>query len=469
MSSIKARVRDKMLSFIDAHRLLDNLTTIIVGFSGGPDSTALLILLNEMFEDTRAVHLHHGLRGKDADADEEWCANFCAKKQIPYCSSTLNVPGNRISKESMETASRRLRINYWARYFEDKPNAALALGHHLDDKVENFFIRLFRGSNTTGLTGLRASTMIRGVQILRPLLCLEKKEIIAYLTECNIQDYCIDKSNANLRYYRNKIRHSVVPSLVENSGSKQGLLKSLEYMEHDAEIIEHHVRKSVDKTAGEAIPTPMLLEMPSSLWPRFLRTWMNTRYGVENLPVRGTLIKNLRDNLSRPITGSKRFEISSSFFLRVNETTTTLEPKHQPGLSKAIIWEWIQTSNLAIPDIKMELVASIVKDRTLCDLSELNSEYWDPQTLGDTLIIRPRQAGDRMIPFGVSHEVRVKKLVANAKLASIQKQQLIVITNTDGKILWIPFVRRANFGKVSNFGDVAYVKLTIRRMSKYLR
>ena len=439
---------------------MDGLDTIVVGLSGGSDSVALLILLHEIFGNIRAVHLHHGLRGKEADLDQEWCKAFCSRQHIPYSSSNLEISANSVKGESAETASRRLRINYWVRMIANKPGTALALGHHLDDKIENFLIRLFRGSNATGLTGLRAYTIIQGVNIIRPILCLEKKEIIEFLKEHNIKEYRQDTSNTNQQIYRNKIRLSVIPYLLEIIDNKRGLVKSLEFIEQDAIVIEKYVDKLVENVAGDYLPTETLLGVPQPLWSRFLRKWIALK-GGENLPLRGRILKNLCKSLNRPISDTKRLEINKEFILRVTKKEINLEKKHSLGLPKEIRWEWQKIPSLVIPDVKIKLVASIVKYSRFNNFSDIHSEFLDLKSLDDYLIIRPRQAGDRMAPFGGRHEVRVKKLVSNAKLTPLEKLQLIIITNMDNEILWIPFVRRSNLGKVSNVGDYC-LKLTIQ-------
>ena len=463
MDCIRSKVKDKVLSFIDEKRLFADIDSIVVGFSGGPDSTMLLVLIHEVVKDVKAVHLHHGLRGSVADRDERWCKNFCERRSIPYESSHLNIPVNKAKGESAEVASRRLRLEYWANFLAYRPRTALALGHHFDDKIENFFIRLLRGSNTTGLTGLRPLAIVNGVKTVRPLLGLEKKEILCYLKECNIRDYCIDESNTNQRILRNKIRHYLVPEVLKIAGNKNGLAKSLDFIEQDALTLENRIRESIDNLPNGKLPTDTLFKIPSSMWSRFLRGWMQIKYG-RNPPLRGSMIRNLQANLRHPISNTKRFEIDKDHFLSINPDNVSLEKKQFSTLSDEIKWEWKKNSNLVISEINIELIASIVNySDCLNNFSDPNVEYWDPQALNDYLIIRPRRPGDVMIPFGVTHPVRLKKIIGNAKLTTAQKHRLIIIANTNGEILWVPFMRRAAFGKVRKSKCVC-VKLTVQNL-----
>ena len=460
-NSTRLDIKNKVLSFIKEAELLTDIDTIVVGLSGGPDSTMLLVLLRDIFSHVEAVHLHHGLRGKEADHDQRWCRSLCRRLNVSYKSSNLDVFVNRFKGESTEIASRRLRLEFWTSLLANQPGKALALGHHLDDKIENFFIRLFRGSNSTGLTGLRAKAIINDVKIVRPLLCLEKKEIIHFLHECPIRDYCLDKSNVDQRIFRNKIRHKLIPQVIDILGSKQGIAKSLNFIEQDAITLEKMVKESIDCLAAEKLPTATFLKIEPSLWSRFLREWIQVKCGKNN-PIRGSILKNLQRNLNHPHSNSKRFEINDEQFLLVSPDEVSIEGKYLPSFSDEIKWEWKKISNLTISEINIELKASIVNySDYLNKHSERNSEYWDPDDLGDCLMIRPRRPADRMIPFGVKHSVKVKKIISNAKLTAAQKRRLMVISNMNGEIVWIPFVRRADLGKVDQTNR-SCVKLSVR-------
>ena len=421
----------------------------------------LLALLHDFFKQVKAVHLNHGLRGADADRDENWCRNFCQRFQISYSSSDLDVPKNRLKGESSEVAARRLRLQYWTVLLANQPHAVLALGHHLDDKIENFFIRLFRASNTSGLVGLKPYTILNGIKIARPLLCLEKTEITHYLRERKIHDYCLDKSNSDRKIFRNKIRLDLMPEINKISGVKQGISKSLDFIEQDAMMLERNVQESIGRLHDGRLSTDMLLSIQPALWSRFLREWINKKEG-SNPPLRGSILKNLQNNISNPVSKSKRFDINDEYFLLIDSSDVSLERKHSSTISNEIKWEWKRNSKLMLANNHIKLSASIVQcPDHLNRYSDTDSEYWNPQSIGDHLTIRTRRPADRMIPFGVEYPVRVKKLVSNAKLTATQKNRLVVITNSDGEIIWIPFVRRANLGHVSQM-EGGCVKLTVQ-------
>ncbi|MEI8245022.1 MAG: tRNA lysidine(34) synthetase TilS, partial [Lentisphaerota bacterium] len=142
---------------------------VYAGFSGGADSTALLLTLHslaaELSIELQAVHFEHGLRGQASLDDAVWCEDFCQSRQIPFTGITLDVLSFRYPGENIEAAARRLRIQQWVEMLAGQKNAVVALGHHAGDRIENLFIRLCRGSNISGLTAMRSRGIIHGITL----------------------------------------------------------------------------------------------------------------------------------------------------------------------------------------------------------------------------------------------------------------------------------------------------------------
>jgi tRNA(Ile)-lysidine synthase len=187
-------------------------TTIIVGFSGGPDSVCLLHLLAQL-KDTMnlkiiAAHLDHGWR-KESHNDSIWCEQFCKKLDIDFISSTgseLNFqPKYNGSKEEI---GRKLRRYFFEKLAKKYNAQTIALAHHADDQIETFFIRLLRGSSLSGLSCMR----IQDGLYLRPLLGLTKADISNYIKKHKL-DYLTDPTNLEKNFLRNRIRLDLLPVL----------------------------------------------------------------------------------------------------------------------------------------------------------------------------------------------------------------------------------------------------------------
>ncbi|MCB0478579.1 MAG: tRNA lysidine(34) synthetase TilS [Crocinitomicaceae bacterium] len=182
---------------------------ILVACSGGPDSVLLLIFLKSLGYSIQVAHCNFQLRGQESDLDEEFVSNLCQKEGIPFHViqfETENIAKQR--KESIQLTARNLRYQWFSELAEKNNLKYICTAHHLDDRIETFFLNLFRG---TGLNGLAPLEIIKGNR-LRPFNSFTKSEILDYL-ESNGIAYRLDQSNESTKYERNKIRLDFLPEM----------------------------------------------------------------------------------------------------------------------------------------------------------------------------------------------------------------------------------------------------------------
>ena len=210
---IEAKVRE----FIEKEKLIQKGDRILLGLSGGADSVCLFYLLLGLREklgfELRSVHVHHGIR-RQAEGDVSYVMRLCEKEDVPCCVFREDVPA--YAKENglgEEEAGRILRyrdfrkcLEKWEREDAGQSRFKIATAHHENDQAETVLFQLFRGC---GLSGLRGMLPERG-NIIRPILCLSRKEIEAYLRKKGIC-WREDETNASEDYSRNKIRHQILP------------------------------------------------------------------------------------------------------------------------------------------------------------------------------------------------------------------------------------------------------------------
>jgi len=204
---------DRLDQFIRERALLRGGERILVAVSGGPDSVVLLDLLWRMRKSWKlslvAGHFNHQLRGADADADEAFVQSLCQSRVIRYRSG--RAPVRQYSREhrlSIEQAARECRYEFLDRMADEEQCDAIATGHNADDQAETVLDRLLRGSGIRGLGGIP----VRRGRVIRPLLFATRVEIGAY-AETRALDYCLDETNRDMRYRRNRIRHQLLPIL----------------------------------------------------------------------------------------------------------------------------------------------------------------------------------------------------------------------------------------------------------------
>lgn len=204
--------------YIEANQLIRPGDGVVVGLSGGPDSVFLLYALHtlepRMDFTLRAVHVHHGIRGAEADRDEAFSEKLCAKLDIPFQAVHVAAPAYAAQHGlSLEEAARILRYEALeaARQQLGQTRAAwIAVAHHLDDQAETVLHNLVRGAGLRGLAGMEN----RRNHVIRPLLSIKREDILKWLKQYDIP-YVTDSTNADPHYTRNRIRSTVLPELRE--------------------------------------------------------------------------------------------------------------------------------------------------------------------------------------------------------------------------------------------------------------
>ncbi|MCR5154063.1 MAG: tRNA lysidine(34) synthetase TilS [Lachnospiraceae bacterium] len=223
---------------------------VLLGLSGGADSVCLLLVLLELAKEMNLsifpVHIHHEIRGEEADRDLDFCRNLCAEHDLYLVEKHFDVKG--IAQEkgmSLEEAGRMIRYQEFNRLARGLCCNRIAVAHHKNDQAETVLFHFFRGSKLKGLAGIEPR---RGM-IIRPLLCVSRKEIEEYLRESG-QIYCTDSTNLEDDYTRNKIRLNILPEAEEIcSGATDHIASAAAYLQK----VESFLVKLTDKLSQEAV------------------------------------------------------------------------------------------------------------------------------------------------------------------------------------------------------------------------
>jgi len=214
--NFNASVLPKMRAF--TAKLIGRKEVVLVGLSGGADSVCLLHFLQYLAKEKHfalaAVHVNHGLRGRAADADEKFCKNLCKQWDIPLF--VKKVDAQAVAQKynlSPEHGARKARYQAYVQVAKKWGANRLALGHHLDDQAETFLLNLLRGTHAKGLAGIPLRRpLCKGVEIVRPLLCVTREQVEEYLAQNNLM-YVTDQTNFDDKYRRNWVRHTLLPLL----------------------------------------------------------------------------------------------------------------------------------------------------------------------------------------------------------------------------------------------------------------
>ena len=202
---------DEFKRYIAVHNLAKAGDKILVAVSGGVDSMVMTHLFLELGYNIGLAHCNFSLRGRESDSDEKLVIKYATDHNIPFFSTRFDTKTYARKKGlSVQMAARELRYSWFEDIRMNNGFDSVAVAHNLNDNIETLIINLVRGTGLTGLTGMRP----RNNNIIRPMLFATREEIMLYCKDHEII-YREDKSNAETKYTRNKIRHRVIPVLKE--------------------------------------------------------------------------------------------------------------------------------------------------------------------------------------------------------------------------------------------------------------
>ena len=238
----------RVRAYVEQYHMLQKKDHVIVGVSGGADSVCLLFVLRKLQKEKKfqltVVHIHHGLRGETADADEHYVETLCEKQGVEFCVFHEDVSKYaREQKLTLEEAGRNVRRHIFEKVCRERNGTRIALAHHQNDNAETLLWNLSRGC---GLRGLGGISPVEG-KYIRPLLCLQRREIETFLKQNDIK-YCTDETNLEDHYTRNRLRNHVIPYLEQeiNPQAVAHMSETMEQMRAVWSFVEVEVQKYRD-------------------------------------------------------------------------------------------------------------------------------------------------------------------------------------------------------------------------------
>lgn len=467
---------------IERDHLLARGETVVVGVSGGPDSLCLLHLLCRLGADLalglHVAHLHHGLRGQDADADAAFVGALAADWGLPCHIERADVPT--LSAQhgwAVEEAARRARYDFLARVARSIGAGTIAVGHNADDQAETVLMHMIRGAGLPGLRGMLTRTSLghyrlispdlddaaqeeparSELHLIRPLLKIPRAEIEAYCQTHDLEPR-FDRSNLDTTYFRNWLRHVVFPLLEQhNPALKVVLRRSARVIADDYALLRTQLETAwpqvvraeddraitFDLTAWRALPTALQRSSLREAIHRLRRSLRNINFvHVEDaLRVGRDGTTGMQATLPQGLMLRLGYD-----HLRVADAVHPIELPDGP---------WLPAGEALLPvPLPGELVvnaAGWVIHLRLVDRSDLapgwsqNQEPWratlDADVLGKDLHLRTRRPGDRFQPLGMEgHEVNLGGFFTNQKVPRALRSRVPLLEAAWG-IAWVGGLR----------------------------
>lgn len=243
-------MKQKVIETIEKYNLIKSGDKIVLGVSGGPDSITMLDILKDLKEtmnfEIYVVHVNHMIRGQDAINDQKYVENYCNKNNIDFYTKAIDVQEIAKSKKiGVEEAGRIARYEAFEEILKKTNSNKIATAHNKNDKVETIIMHILRGSGVSGLKGI---SPIRDNKFIKPLIECSREEIEKYC-EINKLNPCIDKTNFENSYTRNKIRNIVIPYIKEqfNPNIVETIERLSEVISSEDEYISEITQKEYEK------------------------------------------------------------------------------------------------------------------------------------------------------------------------------------------------------------------------------
>ncbi|MCO6474191.1 MAG: tRNA lysidine(34) synthetase TilS [Melioribacteraceae bacterium] len=438
------KIEQKAIRFIKEKNLIEKGEHLLVSLSGGADSVFALLFLNKFksyFDvNLSAFHLNHLLRGKDAEADEQFCFELCCSLSIPIYSARKRVKHFAAkNKLSLEEAGREIRYEELERIRKKIKADKIVTAHNSDDNSETILLNLFKG---TGLQGLKGIPIKRG-SIIRPFLSLEKIEITNYLENNNIP-YRNDLTNFEENFTRNLIRHKIL--LLAKEHINPSVNTSLFNLSEKVSQIEEELLKQNFKDICKVKNSDLVIDVKSS--------------GELNETLFGEMVKKkLRQNFSyivntinnrklfRLIDNQKgtKIELGNGIeALRERDEIIIRKTKKEKPIYKNIKIN----SSASTPKGKLTIRVIESIDEDFAD-KEKNVEYVSGNNLSDLFILRNWKNGDKFIPLGMKGFKKISDFLNDEKVRASEKSEILVLEN-NGNIIWVVGLRIDDRVKITN-------------------
>lgn len=393
-------------------------THVVVGFSGGADSTALLHCLAVRCKiPVVACHVNHMLRGRESECDEEAARSFCQTYGIPLEVRRIDV--GKMAKEEkagVEETGRKVRYAFFEEVRRQYDAALIATAHTLSDQVETVLFRLVRGSGMKGLCGIPA----RRGNVVRPLLSVTRVEVEAYCQEYNLP-FVTDSSNADCRYARNQIRNVVLPALtqIEPQAERAIARASSILSEEEAYLSECTDRVMYEIKRPDGYDAERLRALPLAIRRRAAVLILQTEAGGADYAACEALL-HLLDLPSGSITVQGKTVLS----VRRDRLFKEQSPVFPPFCVLLSLNGSTEVCGKTLSTRVISLDMYATYQKIYKNLLYLALDY---DTIRGKLILRQKQDGDQFAPVHRGGTRTLKKLFAEAGLSAAQKSAVPVL------------------------------------------
>jgi len=426
---------------------------VLAAVSGGPDSVALLrileILAGESSLKITVAHLNHCLRGEDADRDEDFVRILCRQRNMAFIAKRVDVRERQEKTgKSIEEIGRDERYRFLYEAARECGAEKIATGHHRDDQVETFFINLLRGA---GLEGLRGISPIREGRLIRPLLHVDRSEILEFLKGEGLS-YRTDSSNADPVFLRNSIRNWLLPELKKryNPRLMEGIARTAEIIRIEDDYMLNVVRQLVISWGiraddGEiSIPLTDFLQQHQAVQARIVKFLLEGMTASQN-GIGYSHIGAVLDLCSKKDIRCRTLDLPLGIV--VEKTADILKIGKMSGQRSFHSASRVETdsfeeevnipSTINLPGIKRNVRVEMIEGPAASEVkSHPETAFMDYDCIQPPLFIRNWHHGDRIDLLGLGGRKKLKKYFIDRKIPSALRGGIPLLVDAQS-VIWI--------------------------------
>ena len=410
--------------------------TIVVGVSGGPDSMALLYILNEFKEKMGlrlvCAHINHNKR-KESDEEEKYVSKYCKENGIIFECIKVKKWGD----DNFENEARSIRYNFFEEIVENYNAKYLMTAHHADDLIETILMRIVRGSTLKGYSGFSRIVDKGNYKIVRPLITLTKDEIIDFDTRNNIK-YYIDSTNNEDIHTRNRYRHVILPFLKkENPNVHKKFIKFSETLIENSNYIDEQANKVFNKVfQNGVIDIDKFKSLERVIQTKIIYTILERIYGDDLLIIRDAHVDLIFD------------------LINSNKSNSIVHLPNNVIIIKS--YGEISFSYDADNDDEYEIEIETLVNLPSGKIIEVVSESFD--TSNNTirlnsnevklpLYVRNRRQGDKIEVKGLNGTKKVNDIFIDEKIKTHDRDMWPIVLDAENKIVWVPGLKKSKLDK----------------------
>ena len=399
---------------------------LLIAISGGIDSVVLAHICNQLEIDFVLAHCNFKLRGDESDDDEKFVQELASnldKKVLTVSFDTDTHAKNH--KQSIQVAARELRYQWFQEILEKHQLKYVLTAHNTNDNLETFIINLTRGSGLEGFTGIPPINR----NIVRPLLAFSRDQITMFAIKTGIE-WREDRSNASIKYVRNKVRHKILPVLQDiNPNILDSFKRTLEHLNESQNIIDTEIQKASENiiTKGDSdvlkmnIDEILKLSHPKAYLYQILKKYEFTEWND---------IVNLLSAQSGKQVFAKEYRLlKDRQFLILTKIDTTV--------SQNKVYEILDTTDKI--DTPISLHIQTTKEKMI---KSDGDTLVDKDLLNFPLHVRKWSYGDYICPIGMQGTKKLSQLFKDRKLSLIDKENVWLLTDAMDAIIWVIGMRQ---------------------------